>query len=309
VAADYPRQTFRVGRNGVGLTFQKLPGVLRYIRRHGLGACESKPEKKRRLETAGLRIPRTVALVDREGEVSLPNLDFPIVVKPVVGTMSTNVSVVRNCEQLLEAARQIQAGGDPLLLEEYVEGRNFRLIMVDGKLIGAVERRPASVVGDGTRTVAELVTARDAGSCRGEANDLSRTNHRLLVDKTSRELLTKQGFSLNSVPPAGTRCYLQTAITAVTGADYVDCTEQVHPNVREDCERFARTIDLLVIGIDYIATDISNPDGAYNEFNLRPYIDLNENNNEGPNRPVSAAVWDHVESHSERLLTKDMAEF
>jgi len=309
VAADYPQQTFRVTRSGMGLTFQKLPGVLSFNRKHGYGAYESKTQKKHLLEEAGLRVPQTFALVDRAEKAAQEDLQFPAVVKPQVGSLSANVSIVRDHTQLLEAAQSIEATGERVLVEEYIEGRSFRLVVVGGRLIGAVQRRPASVVGNGSSTVTELVTARNAEASRGGANDPSTTNHHLVVDETSRELLTKQGLALDSVPPAGVRCYLQVAITAATGADYVDWTDEVHPTVREDCERFARTIDLLVVGMDYIAADIGRPDGSYNEFNLRPYIDLNENNNEGLARPVSAAVWDYVERHSERLLTTDMAEF
>lgn len=306
VSADYQRQTFRVERDGRGLTFQKLPGVSRFIRQYGYGACESKPAKKMCLQAAGLRVPKTFATYHRADEIvgGVP-LSFPAIVKPVVGTLSDNVCLALDIDQAVRAGRLIEASGDDILIEEYVPGGNFRLLLVEGRVIGAVERRPASVVGNGKSTVAQLIAARNAEPDRGPAEADYFTNHLLCCDAESSAMLAHRGLTSESVPSDGDRVFLQDVVTATSGADYVDCTDRVHPRVRDICENFAHRLDLLVVGVDYIAEDIDDPEGAFNEFNLRPYIDLNENNNEGTRRPVSAAIWDYIERHGDELLTAD----
>jgi len=306
VSADYRRQIFRVERDGHGLTFEKLPGVLRFIRRYGYGTCESKPEKKMCLQAAGLRVPKTFAIYHRADDIvrGVPP-PFPVIVKPVVGTLSTNVCLAHDIEQAVGAGRLIETSGNDILIEEYAPGRHFRLLLIGGQLIGAVERRPASVVGDGKSTVAQLIAGRNAEPGRGPVEAIHFTSHLLRCNAESSALLAQRGLTTESVPREGDRIFLQSAITATSGADYVDCTERVHFSVQEMCERLARRLDLLVVGVDYITADISDPEGTYNEFNLRPYIDLNENNNEGTRRPVSAAIWDYIERHGDELLTRE----
>ena len=93
--------------------------------------------------------------------------------------------------------------------------------------------------------------------------------------------------------------YLQEKITASTGSDYVDYTEQLHPSIIQSCINFSHHFSTLTLGFDVITTDITKPleetGGAFNEYNFLPYVDLHENCNVGQKRPVCRLIWDYIE--------------
>ena len=134
-----------------------------------------------------------------------------------------------------------------------------------------------------------------------------------MFDHTSRRLLHKAGYTLNTVLADGEVFYLQEKIPASLGADYVDCTDELHPSIIQHCIDFSHHYPCLTLGFDLIATDISHPltetGGAFNEYNTLPYVGLHENCNVGQQRPVSDLIWDYIEEHVDAFVTAEFQPF
>lgn len=303
---------FRISRDGVGCSFRYLPGYLTLVKRLGkdFDTIITKTAKKDYLQKSGLAVPTTYALEKKADDVP-ENVPYSVVVKPNRGSLSKDVAVdLKNAEQVLQAASVIEAGGGEILVESYHPGKDYRILVVDKKYVGCVERRPANVTGDGVHTIEQLVDLRNQESHRGLRKEIHTTTHKLVLDEVSDILLKEHGLTRSSIPEKGKMVFIQFKITAGLGADYVDCSYQVHETLRKQCERFAADHDLLLAGFDIITSDITKPleetGGICNEWNPVPYIDLNENCNIGTPQPVSAHILDALEQ--QKVCTSDVPE-
>ncbi len=213
------------------------------------------------LRRAGLSVPRSLVF---EREDMRPAVQFlestgkPCVVKPASGTggglgVTTGV---RTRWQLARAAVMAAAYDGDVLIEEQVEGDNYRLLYLDGKLVDALVRRPPEVVGDGKTRVAGLVEAANALRLRqggGVSHDL------LTVDFDMKHTLAAQGLSLRSVPAAGQVVRLKTVINQNAGADNETATGMLCESVVADGARAAALAGVRLAGVDVIAPDPGVP--------------------------------------------------
>ena len=159
-----------------------------------------------------------------------------------------------------------------VIVESLVTGRDYRCLIVGGKMQAIAERVPAHVVGDGTHTVAELVEITNADPRRGVGHEKVLT--RIKVDDAAVELVRDQGFELDDVPPKDQMVKLALTGNMSTGGISVDRTFDAHPDNVEIAEEAARMIGLDVAGIDFICPDIASPvretGGAICEVNAAP---------------------------------------
>ncbi|KYF82001.1 cyanophycin synthetase [Sorangium cellulosum] len=247
---------------------------------------------KELLERAGVPTPRGV-VVRTAGEAAraLGELRAPVVVKPLDGNQGKGVSLnLRTEAQVREAfdiARDYRAR---VLVEEMVSGRNYRVLVVNGRVVAASERLPAHVVGDGQRTVSELIALENQNPLRASGHNGVLT--KIVVDDVVRAGLAKQGRSLDEVPAAGERFFLRESVNLSTGGIARDVTDEIHPDTARLCERAARAIDLDICGIDLVADDIAQPlgRGAIIELNAAPGIRMHEHPSEGKPRDVGGAI-------------------
>src|SRR5450432_4043053 len=162
------------------------------------------------LDSAGLPVPRS-ELVDNEEDTvaAAKRIGYPCVVKPLDGNHGRGVHLnLRSGEAVRAAyqgARSESRSGD-LVVETYVAGNDYRCLVIGGKVAAIAERVPASVVGDGLRTVAALVEAANADPRRGIGHEKVLT--RIRVDADAIELVRSQGFEMDGVPPDGQRVKL-----------------------------------------------------------------------------------------------------
>ncbi|RYE82734.1 MAG: cyanophycin synthetase, partial [Myxococcales bacterium] len=220
-------------------------------------------------------------------------LRLPLVVKPLDGNQGKGVSLNLTTEAQVREAFAIARGyRSRVLVEEMITGRNYRVLVVDGKMVAASERLPAHVVGDGVHTVAELVEIENLNSMRADGHNGFLT--RIEVDDIVRAVLAKRGQTLDDVPPAGERFFLRESVNLSTGGIAIDVTDEVHPATRRLCERAARAIDLDICGLDVVAEDISQPigRGAIIELNAAPGIRMHEHPSQGRPRDAGGAIVD-----------------
>jgi cyanophycin synthetase len=221
----------------------------------------TKPVIYRLLEKHGIPTPRhvTFSMDDMGPAVAfLEGSDGDCVVKPASGTggglgVATGI---RTRWQLARAAFAAGAHGDDVLIEEQLEGDNYRLLYLDGVLIDAVLRRPPTVIGDGRSSLRRLVAQANAERAQ-RGRQLS---HGLLsIDLDMKRTLARQGYSFRSVPRAGTVVTLKTAINENGGADNITATDLLCPEVIAEGARAARITGVRLAGVDVLTRDPTVP--------------------------------------------------
>ena len=228
------------------------------------------------LAAAGLPVPKqeTVRTADR-AVAAAARIGYPVVVKPLDGNHGRGVcldlrdeAAVRESFPVAEA--QSRRGG--VIVESFITGKDYRCLIIDGRMIAIAERVPAHVIGDGTSTVRELVDLTNADPRRGVGHEKVLT--RITVDAAADEVLAGQGHTLDSVPESGEMVRLALTGNMSTGGISIDRTYEAHPENVEIAEEAARMIGLDIAGIDFICPDITEPvretGGAICEVNAAP---------------------------------------
>jgi cyanophycin synthetase len=235
------------------------------------------------LSSAGLPVPRSQTVRAEEAAVDAASkLGYPVVVKPLDGNHGRGVSLdlhtAADVRRAYPLARRESRGGD-VVVETYVSGNDYRMLVIGGRLAAVAERVPAGVVGDGKHSVRELVELENADPRRGIGHEKVLT--RIRLDQAAEELVRKRGFELDDVPPPGTRIQLALTGNMSTGGTAIDRTVEAHPDNIEIAETAARIVGLDIAGIDFIAPDIAVPvreqGGAIVEVNAAPGFRMHTN--------------------------------
>ncbi|MDY6936587.1 MAG: cyanophycin synthetase [Cyanobacteriota bacterium] len=261
-------------------------------------ACD-KEGTKRALHHASIPVPRgTVIHYLDELEAAIDEVgSYPIVIKPLDGNHGRGITIDINtwedAEEAYDAASE-ESKTKSVIIERYYQGRDHRVLVVNGKVVAVAERVPAHVVGDGRSTIAELIEHTNRDPRRGEGHDNILT--RLRIDRISIGRLERQGYALDSVLKEGDICYLRATANLSTGGISVDRTDDIHPENIWLAQRAARTIGLDIAGIDVVTTDISQPlretDGVIVEVNAAPGFRMHTHPSRGTPRNVAAPVMD-----------------
>ena len=230
----------------------------------------------RLLASAGLPVPRSEAVRSVEAAVSAADrIGYPCVVKPLDGNHGRGVCLnlpdadaVRTAWAVAEAESRCGV----CIVESLLVGRDYRCLIVGGKMAAIAERVPAHVIGDGKHTITELLEITNSDPRRGVGHEKVLT--KIKLDPAAMDLLAKQGFELEGIAPEGTMVKLALTGNMSTGGISVDRTFDAHPDNVEIAEEAARMIGLDVAGIDFICPDIASPvretGGAICEVNAAP---------------------------------------
>lgn len=251
------------------------------------------------LETAALPVPRgkVIGYFD-ELEDAIDHVGgFPIVLKPLDGNHGRGITLNINSWREAEAAydlAQAESKSGQIRVEHYYQGRDFRVLVVNGKVVAVAERIPAHVIGDGESTIAELVDQVNQDPRRGEGHDNVLT--RIEIDQHSHQVLAQQGYRLEDVPHRGEVCYLKATANLSTGGTSIDRTDEIHPENIWVAERAAKMIGLDIAGIDITSPEINRPlrevDGVIVEVNAAPGLRMHLEPSEGTPRNVAAPILD-----------------
>lgn len=223
--------------------------------------------------------------------------DKAIVVKPKSTNYGIGISIFKqafNEESFKKALRIAFDADSAVLVEEYIEGLEYRFLIIDGKVQSILFRKPANVVGDGERTIAELIDEKNDDPLRGK-------NHRapltaIEMGEIEALMLEQQNLTFDSVPEAGQIVYLRENSNISTGGDSIEVLGQVHQSYIDVAEQMAQAIDVKVSGIDLIIEDLNQPTTpdapAYTliELNFNPAMNMHAYVYEGQGRRVSHDV-------------------
>jgi cyanophycin synthetase len=253
---------------------------------------------RRLLASAGLPVPRgEIVQSEDEAVAAATAIGFPVVTKPLDGNHGRGVGLDLGTEDDVRTGfrRALpEARRGHVVVESFVAGNDYRVLVVGGRMVAVAERVPAHVVGDGTHTVTDLVEIANSDPRRGIGHEKVLT--RIKVDEAAIELLRKQGYGLDDVPPAEAFVKLAATGNMSTGGNSIDRTWEAHEENVEIAEEAARVVGLDVAGIDFLAPDITQPvretGGAIVEVNAAPGFRMHTNPTEGEAQFVAKDVVD-----------------
>ena len=256
--------------------------------------CQEKPLTNQMLSAVGVPVPegQSVRSADDAWEAA-QDVGVPVVVKPEDGNQGKGVSVDLTTEEQVRAAFEIaDSFRRGVMVERYVKGDDYRLLIVGGKMVAAARRDPAQVVGDGEHTVAELVHIVNQDPRRRPGHSSSMT--RIRLDSAADLVLKQQGLDRDSVPAEFRVVKLRTNANLSTGGTATDVTDEVHPRNARLGELAAQILGLDIAGIDVLCDDIGRPlqeqGGAIVEVNAAPGLRMHLHPSAGQPRDVGTPI-------------------
>lgn len=258
-------------------------------------ACD-KELTKNILKDACLPVPDGGITSDIGEAIEIANeIGYPVVVKPADGNQGKGVTVnIISDDEVKEAFDAAQRYSREIIVEKYIQGKDYRVLVVGDNVAAAAQRIPPFIVGDGFSTIAQLVDAENANPKRGVDHERQLT--KIVIDDICRSYLKKKNLTTESVLKDGEKLYLRENANLSTGGTARDCTDIIHPLNMELAIRAAKLIGLDVAGVDITAPDISKPitetDGAIIEINAAPGVRMHLYPAEGKPRNVAKAIVD-----------------
>ena len=258
--------------------------------------AQNKDQTKRMLHGIGLSVPNGAVAEDLEHACAIAQqIGFPVLLKPLAGNQGRGISPsLPDEETLRQAWQRLSESYHELLVERYVDGRDFRVLVVNGKVVAVAERVPAHVRGDGEQTVGELIAMANQDPRRGAGHYNVLTQ--IPVDQVTVEYLSRSGGTLETVPGNGEEVVLRPTANLSTGGTSIDRTDEIHPDNITACEMAANVIGLDIAGLDVLSPDIGVPfheNGAVIiEVNAAPGIRMHTHPVEGKSRNVAGAILD-----------------
>ncbi|GGG56114.1 cyanophycin synthetase [Hymenobacter glacieicola] len=267
-----------------------------YTSHAGVEVAGNKNRTKAMLKDAGVPVPYGTTVYSEQGlRDAVEELGFPIVTKPLDGNHGKGATIrIMNWEDAVEGLQAAQKYSRAVIVEQFVEGHDYRLLVVNGKLIAAAKRTPAAVVGDGVSTIQQLIDKINEDPRRGIGHEKELTS--IKADQHTLDILRVQDLTIDSVLPPGKELYLKSTANISTGGTATDVTDLVHPYNVLLAERVAGIIGLDICGIDLLTSDIAIPlnetRGAVIEVNAAPGFRMHIAPTEGLPRNVAAPVVD-----------------
>jgi cyanophycin synthetase len=248
------------------------------------------------LEQAGVPVPggATVTTEEQAQRVAR-SLNCAVTIKPLDANQGKGVTTTCSTpEEVGRAFEHARRYSRHVIVEEYLPGRDYRVLVAGARVAAASWRRPPYVTGDGRSTVRELVGIENRNPARGDGHTNILT--KIVLDDLAAQALAKQGYGFDSVLPGGVSADLRGNANLSTGGTAEDVTDLLPQETRETCIRAARTIGLDVAGIDIVCEDISRPlreqHGGIIEVNAAPGIRMHQYPSRGTPRDAGAAIVD-----------------
>ncbi|MEX2616724.1 MAG: N-acetylglutaminylglutamine synthetase [Alphaproteobacteria bacterium] len=231
-----------------------------------MSRCDDKSVTRKLLANGGIRLPAQ-AVVESEEDVRAFLKEYPrVVVKPARGEQGNGISIdLRNVGEIMEAMERARQINDKVLLEEYVEGEDLRIIVIDGRVVAAAVRRPPVIQGDGKHTIRELIdkqSRRRRAATGGESM--------IPLDDETMRTLRETGYELDDVLDSGVHVTVRKTANLHTGGTIHDVTDHVNPRLVSAAVAGARILDMPVVGFDFLVPDVKAPEYHVIEANERP---------------------------------------
>jgi len=256
--------------------------------------AQDKDLTKMLLDAAGVPVPLGRSVSDAQGAwEAARELAGPVVVKPRDGSQGRGVAVnIETREQIAAAYEAAAEISSEVIVERYIPGHDFRLLVVGDNLVAAARRDPPQVTGDGRHTIRQLVEQVNADPLRGDGHATSLTKIRF--DDIALATLKKQGYDADAVPPTGALVVLRHNANLSTGGAATDVTDEVHPELAARAVTAAHMVGLDICGVDVVAETVHLPledqRGGVVEVNAAPGLRMHLSPSFGKGRAVGEAI-------------------
>jgi cyanophycin synthetase len=260
----------------------------------GVEIAGDKNETKKILAQAHIPVPSGFLTDDvEELKELIKEIQFPLVIKPIDGNhgrgITTNITTI---EQAVTAFQLASSVSPQVIIEEFIEGFDYRFLLINYKLVAIAQRTPAMIIGDGISSIQELINSVNRNDNRGEKHEKILT--KIKADEITIAILNRKNLTLESVLPLGEKLFLKDTANISTGGTATDVTELAHPHNVFLAERIARMLNLNICGIDVVAKRIDVPItrdvGGVVEVNASPGLRMHLNPTEGIARNVAEPI-------------------
>lgn len=258
--------------------------------------ASNKDETKRMLQEAAIPVAKGMCIMNEEQiKDVIEKVDFPLVFKPLDGNHGKGASInVKTLEEAIDAFHHAKKYSRKVIVEKFITGFDFRILIINHRFIAAALREPAHVIGDGTSNIQQLIDLENKNPLRGYGHENVLTE--ISVDKETFDQLAKCNYTLDTILKKGEQCYLKGTANLSTGGTSTDVTDIMHPTNIFICERISRIIGLDICGIDIMAKNLSEPlltsGGVVLEVNAAPGFRMHLAPAKGLPRNVAAPVID-----------------
>ncbi len=282
---------------GYGIFQKRIEATVTSETRHiAVDIAQDKELTTRLLDDMGIPVPRQIVVqTEDEAVEAAERIGYPVVTKPLDASHGRGVSL--NLSSPDEVRRGFQAATqhrDDVIVESFLQGYDYRVLVVKGELIAVSQRIPGHVVGDGEHTIRELVDIVNSDPRRGVGHEKVLT--RLQIDHQAERLMRQAGVTLDTVLPPDQVLYLRSTGNLSTGGTAIDRTDEIHFDNAEIAKLAAKVVGLDVAGIDFITPDISRSvrevGGGIVEVNAAPGFRMHVSPSEGKPRDVAGPVID-----------------
>jgi cyanophycin synthetase len=258
--------------------------------------ASNKDETKKMLTEAAIPVANGMCISEiSEIETVINRVGFPLVFKPLDGNHGKGASInVKTKEEALVAFEHAKKYSRKIIVEKFISGFDFRILVINHRFIAAALREPAHVVGDGISTIEQLIEIENQDERRGYGHENVLTE--ISIDRETYDELSKLNYTLETILEKGKVCHLKGTANLSTGGTSTDVTDIVHPNNIFIFERISRVIGLDICGIDVMANNLNEPlevtGGVVLEVNAAPGFRMHLAPANGLPRNVAAPVID-----------------
>lgn len=260
----------------------------------GESIAQDKDLTKHLLQSIGLSVPRGTIVTELDDAIRAAHeIGMPVVIKPRDGNQGKGVAVnISHEDQIPAAFEAAQRIGHRVIIESFLPGHDFRLLVVGQELVAAARRDPPHVIGDGEKTIRELVEIVNSDPLRGDGHATSLSKVRL--DAIGLATLEEQGVTPDSIPSLGQRINLRKNANLSTGGSATDVTDEVHPDLAAMAVAAANMIGLDIAGIDVVAETVqrtlADQGGGIVEVNAAPGLRMHLAPSYGKPRPIGEKI-------------------
>lgn len=262
-------------------------------------AMVNKVVTKNILDSKGIKVPKGRDFIDKDKAYKYAlSLNKGFVIKPKSTNFGLGISIfVDNVieEDVMKAVEFAFTYDSNILVEEFISGREYRFLVIDGKVAGILNRVPANVIGDGKSTIAELVEEKNKDSLRGVG--YVSPLEKIKIDESAKLFLHAQNLSPESILAAKQQVFLRENSNISTGGDSIDFTDEVHEVFKQLAIDATSAFDITFCGVDIMIEDIKDPNSDYGiiEVNFNPAIHIHSFPYVGKEREIAYEVLKALE--------------
>lgn len=270
----------------------------------GVEIADDKGRTKTILSSMGIPVAKGI-IIDTEVQAlkAAEDIGYPLVMKPLIGNHGRGITInILTQEELILSFNKAKEVYDTCLVEKYLEGLDFRILVINGKFVAAACRKPAYVIGNGVSTIQQLIENLNKDEERGIGHGKNLT--KVTIDDMTEMLLAKKEYTLESILAKGDKIQISTTSNLSAGGISKDVTGTVHPLNKAMAERISNIIGLNVMGIDVIADSLEQPlingTSAVLEVNAAPGFRMHLNPQKGNSINIASNVVDMLFPHGSK---------